>query len=83
MRQSLSTHGQLTPIIAVDGFKRRAATQMGWAELLTTVRQLDERGQWAAMLVLNRVPGALSVLEEALILQELRQSGLTHLKSEV
>ncbi|HTS54969.1 MAG TPA: ParB N-terminal domain-containing protein [Burkholderiales bacterium] len=87
MRQSLSTHGQITAAIAVnrdgklelvDGFKRRAAAaQMGWEELLVTVRQLDERAQWATMLALSRTSGALSVLEEALILRELCQSGLT------
>ncbi len=87
MRHSLSVHGQLTPVLAVeregklelvDGFKRRAAAAlMGWQELLVSVRQLDERGQWAAMLTLNRSPGALSVLEEALILKELCHSGLT------
>jgi len=77
----------MTPVIAVeregqvelvDGFKRRAAAaQMGWPELLVSVRQMDERTQWAAMLTLNRMPGALSVLEEALILRELVQSGMT------
>src|SRR5512141_1330313 len=76
MRQSLSRHGQLTAVIAVeregklelvDGFKRRAAAaQMGWTELLVSARSFDARGQWAAMLTLNRTPGALSVLEEAL-----------------
>ena len=86
MRQSLSTHGQMTAVIAVlregklevvDGFKRRsAAVQMGWTELLVSVRSLDERAQWSAMLTLNRTPGALSVLEEALILRELCHSGL-------
>lgn len=87
MRLSLSTHGQMTAVIAVeregkieivDGFKRRAAAeQMGWPELLVSVRRLDERAQWAAMLTLNRTPGALSVLEEALILRELFQGGMT------
>jgi ParB/RepB/Spo0J family partition protein len=86
MRQSLSAHGQLTAVIAVqregrlelvDGFKRRAAAaQMGWSELLVSVRSLDERGQWAAMLTLNRSAGSLSVLEEALIVRELCHSGL-------
>jgi ParB-like chromosome segregation protein Spo0J len=86
MRQSLSAHGQLTAVIAVqregrlelvDGFKRRAAAaQMGWGELLVSVRGLDERGQWAAMLTLNRSAGSLSVLEEALIVRELCHSGL-------
>jgi ParB-like chromosome segregation protein Spo0J len=86
MRQSLSMHGQMTAVIAVerqgqlelvDGFKRRAAAaQMGWTELLVSVRLMDERGQWTAMLTLNRTPGALSVLEEALILRELCHNGL-------
>ena len=90
MRQSLSTHGQLTPVIAVerkgslelvDGFKRRsAASQMGWPKLVVNVRELDERAQWAVMLTLNRTPGALSVLEEALILRELFGSGLTQVE---
>ena len=90
MRQSLSTHGQLTPVIAVerkgslelvDGFKRRsAASQMGWRKLVVSVRELDERAQWAVMLTLNRTPGALSVLEEALILRELFGSGLTQVE---
>jgi ParB-like chromosome segregation protein Spo0J len=90
MRQSLVTHGQMTPLIAVeregklelvDGFKRRTvAGQMGWGELQISVRQLDERGQWTAMLTLNRIPGALSVLEEALILRELLLSGLTQVE---
>lgn len=87
MRQSLSMHGQMTAVIAVeregqlelvDGFKRRAAAvQMGWTELLVSVRGLDERGVWAAMLTLNRTPGSLSVLEEALILRELCHGGLS------
>lgn len=90
MRQGLSAHGQLTPVIAVeregklelvDGFKRRsAATQLGWAELLVNVRRLDERGQWAAMLALNKMPGAMTELEEGLILRELFQSGLTQVE---
>jgi ParB-like chromosome segregation protein Spo0J len=90
MRQSLSAHGQMTPVIAVaregklelvDGFKRRAAAvQMGWSELLVSVRALDERGQWAAMLTLNRSPGSLSVLEEGLIVRELCQGGLTQIE---
>jgi ParB-like chromosome segregation protein Spo0J len=86
MRQSLAQHGQMTAVIAVeqegqlelvDGFKRRAAAaQMGWGELTVSIRRLDERGQWAAMLTLNRTAGSLSVLEEGLILRELCHSGL-------
>lgn len=90
MRQSLATHGQLTPVIAVeregtlelvDGFKRRtAAAQMGWSELLVSVRNLDGRGQWTAMLTLNRTSGSLSVLEEGLIVRELCASGMTQVE---
>jgi ParB/RepB/Spo0J family partition protein len=90
MRHSLSRHGQMTPVIAVerqgklelvDGFKRRAAAlQMGWNSLLTSVRPMDERAQWVAMLTLNRTPGSLSVMEEALILRELVHSGMTQME---
>jgi ParB/RepB/Spo0J family partition protein len=90
MRHSLSKHGQMTPVIAVerqgklemvDGFKRRAAAvQMGWTSLLTSVRPLDERAQWVAMLTLNRTPGSLSVMEEALILRELIHAGMTQME---
>lgn len=90
MRQSLSRHGQLTPVIVVerqgklelvDGFKRRAtALQMNWTHLLASVRPLDERAQWVAMLTLNRTPGSLSVMEEALILRELVNSGMTQME---
>jgi len=85
MRQSLSQHGQMTPVIAVersrklelvDGFKRRAAAlQMGWKSLLVSRRPLDDRAQWVAMLALNRA-SSMSVLEEALILRELVQAGM-------
>jgi ParB/RepB/Spo0J family partition protein len=87
MQHSLARHGQMTPVIVVerktklevvDGFKRRAAAvQMGWKSLMITVRPLDERAQWVAMLALNRAPGSLSVLEEALILRELVRAGMT------
>lgn len=90
MRHSVSKHGQMTPVIAVerlgklelvDGFKRRAvALQMGWSSLLTTVRPMDERAQWVAMLTLNRAPGSMSVMEEALILRELVHSGMTQME---
>lgn len=86
MRMSLSTHGQMTPVIVVarkqrlelvDGFKRKAAAlQMGWKTLMVHQQPLDERGQWVAMLTLNHLPGSLSVLEEALILQELIRAGM-------
>jgi hypothetical protein len=66
MKHSLATYGQLTPLVAaparegvelVDGFKRlTAATTMGWATLVVAVTPLDETGQWATMLLLNRGP---------------------------
>jgi ParB-like chromosome segregation protein Spo0J len=87
MVTSLSSHGQMSAVIVVergaalelvDGFKRRAAAmQLGWKTLLSSVRTLDERAQWVAMLTLNRTPGSLSVLEEALILRELVLGGMT------
>jgi ParB-like chromosome segregation protein Spo0J len=90
MRQSLSRHGQLTAVIAVaragtlelvDGFKRRAAAaQLGWPALAVSVRSLDDRGQWTAMLTLNRTSGSLSMLEEGLIVRELCQSGLAQVE---
>jgi len=87
MKQSLSVHGQLTPVVVVerakrlelvDGFKRRtAAVAMGWETLSATLRTLDDRGVWVAMLVLNRGPGSLTVLEEGLILREMTLGGST------
>src|SRR5277367_140212 len=90
MKQSLSTHGQLTPIIVVtrgetlevlDGFKRHAAARMlGWPTLRATVATFDETGQWAAMLLLNRGPSSMTTLEEALVLRELVKTGLTQVE---
>lgn len=90
MRQSLTKHGQLMPVIVVDragqlelvdGFKRRtAAAQMGWSDLWVSERSLDGRGQWMAMLTLNRTSGSLSVLEEGLIVRELCRSGLAQVE---
>jgi ParB/RepB/Spo0J family partition protein len=90
MKQSLMTHGQLTPLVVaarpegvevVDGFKRlAAATSLGWTTLLVVVRPLDETGQWAAMLLLNRGPSSMTTLEEALVLRELCKTGLTQVE---
>lgn len=87
MKQSLATHGQLTPLVTtaragevevIDGFKRlAAATTLEWATLLVVVRPLDETGQWAAMLVLNQGPSSMTTLEQALVLRELVATGLT------
>ena len=87
MKASLTAHGQLTALVAVkrpsgleliDGFKRhRAAEQMGWTRLRVTAMEVDEPGQWAAMLALNRATPSMSVLEEALVLREMVAMGMT------
>jgi len=87
MKGSLTAHGQLTALVVVerregleliDGFKRhRAAEQMGWTALRVAAMDLDEQGQWAAMLALNRASQSMSVLEEALVLRELAAMGMT------
>jgi len=90
MVSSLTTHGQLAPVVAVersgalqilDGFKRLAAAKkMGWSELAVSTAQLDEAAQWATMLALNRGPQSMTELDEALILRELVQTGLTQVQ---
>lgn len=87
MKASLTTHGQLTALVVVkrqnrleliDGFKRhRAAGEMGWTRLRATLMEVDERGQWVAMLSLNRATHAMSVLEEAMVLREMVAMGMT------
>jgi ParB/RepB/Spo0J family partition protein len=87
MKASLTAHGQLTALVVVkrqsgleliDGFKRRrAAEQMGWTTLRVTRMEVDEQGQWAAMLALNRATHSMSVLEEALVLREMVAAGMT------
>lgn len=87
MKQSLAAYGQLTPVVAVpsregvelvDGFKRHAAaTTLGWPTLVVAVTPLDETGQWATMLLLNRGPSSMTTLEEGLVLRELVKTGLT------
>jgi ParB/RepB/Spo0J family partition protein len=90
MKQSLSAHGQLTPLVAVtkpegteliDGFKRHAAAKMlGWEALLVTVKPFDEMSQWTAMLLLNRGQQSMTTMEEALVLRELLMTGLTQIE---
>jgi len=87
MKASLTAHGQLTALVVVkrqngleliDGFKRhRAAGEMGWTRLRATSMEVDEQGQWVAMLALNRATHAMSVLEEALVLREMVAMGMT------
>ena len=87
MKASLTAHGQLTALVLVkrpsgleliDGFKRhRAAQQMGWTRLRATTMEVDEPGQWAAMLALNQATHSMSVLEEALVLREMVAMGMT------
>src|SRR5690349_12103910 len=87
MKASLTAHGQLTPLMVVkrpsgleliDGFKRhRAADEMGWTQLRASLMEVDEPGQWVAMLALNRATPSMSVLEEALVLREMVAWGMT------
>jgi len=87
MKASLTAYGQLTALVVVkrqsalqliDGFKRlRAAEQMGWTALRAASMDVDEQGQWAAMLALNRATHSMSVLEEALVLREMAAAGMT------
>ncbi len=87
MKASLTAHGQLTALVVVkrqagleliDGFKRyRAAEQMGWTMLRAVSMDVDEQGQWPAMLALNRATHSMSVLEEALVLREMVTMGMT------
>lgn len=87
MKASLTAHGQLTALVVVkrqsgleliDGFKRRrAAEQMGWSRLRVMSMDVDEQGQWAAMLALNRATHSMSVLEEAMVLREMAAMGMT------
>ena len=87
MKATLTAHGQLTALVVVkrqsgveliDGFKRhRAAEQMGWTTLRVMSMDVDEQGQWAAMLALNRATHSMSVLEEALVLREMVAMGTT------
>jgi ParB/RepB/Spo0J family partition protein len=65
----------------IDGFKRyRAAEQMGWTTLRVISMEVDEQGQWAAMLALNRATHSMSVLEEALVLREMAAAGMTQVQ---
>jgi len=90
MKASLTAHGQLTALVVVirqgrpeliDGFKRhRAAGEMGWTTLRVTSMEVDEQGQWAAMLALNRATHSMSVLEEALVLREMVTMAMTQVE---
>ena len=90
MTASLTAHGQLTALRVVkrpsgpeliDGFKRhRAAEEMGWTRRRVSLMEVDEPGQWVAMLALNRATPSMSVLEEALVLREMVALGLTQIE---
>jgi len=86
MTASLQQHGQLTPVVVVkrqqkleilDGFKRyRSAQKLQWTRLQVSQTAVSEAAQWATMLLLNRGPQSMSVLEEALLLEEMVNQGL-------
>ena len=60
-----------------SNLRHRAAEQMGWTTLRVMSMDVDEQGQWAAMLALNRATHSMSVLEEALVLREMVAMGMT------
>ena len=85
--RELASHGQLTPLVArlqpkgppqlLDGFKRlRAARELGWMTLKVGCLEATPETALALMLSLNRRFG-LSQVEEALVVRELVQGGLT------
>jgi ParB-like chromosome segregation protein Spo0J len=87
IQRELATNGQLTPLVArlqpggppqlLDGFKRlRAARELGWQTLKVGCLEATQTTALALMLSLNRRFG-LSQVEEALVVRELVQSGLT------
>jgi ParB/RepB/Spo0J family partition protein len=87
MRRSLTTYGQLSPVVciatpegveAVDGFKRlRAAEALGWTTVRVICLATSLRACKAAMVQLNRVSRTISDLEEAMVLRSLhREDGL-------
>lgn len=87
IQRELATNGQLTPLVArlqpegppqlVDGFKRlRAARELGWKTLKVGCLEATQTTALVLMLSLNRRFG-LSQVEEALVVRELVQGGLT------
>lgn len=90
MAGSLTTLGQLTPLVAVrqavkpeviDGFKRHAAAKLlGLTTLRVSVVALDEVARWAAMLALNQGAGRMTELDEALVIQKIVAQGLTQVQ---
>ena len=80
MRESLRTHGQLTPLSVypardalevVDGFKRLiSARELSWPELRVQVLPVDSVAAKVAVSVLNRGRG-LSEIEEAWVVRAL------------
>jgi len=89
---SMQKYGQLTPVVVcriapgeqelLDGFKRlRAGRQLGLKELTVRTLNVSLRACKAAMLQLNRVGRAISVMEEALVVHSLcHEDGLNQVE---
>jgi ParB/RepB/Spo0J family partition protein len=87
MKTSLQQHGQLTAMVAVrreqgleilDGFKRyRAACRLKWKHVQVSETTVSEAAQWGTMLLLNRGPQSMTMLEEALLLKEMLKQGMS------
>lgn len=84
MEQSLTQHGQITPVMVVcddkgayemvDGFKRlRAGRRLGLTHLLAKIIPYGERALKAAMITFNLKGRTISELEQGLVLQSLHR----------
>jgi len=91
---SLRQFGQIFPVVVVpvgegyelvDGFKRlRALKQLGYEHVRARVVELSVPSLKAAMLALNRRKGAISDLEEAMVVHSLcREDGLSQVEAAV
>jgi ParB/RepB/Spo0J family partition protein len=90
MVDSLHRFGQIFPVVVtkgeryelVDGFKRvRALKQLGYERVTARVLQLSVHGLKAAMMDLNWKRGAISDLEEAMVVHSLcREDGLSQVE---
>jgi ParB/RepB/Spo0J family partition protein len=91
MVDSLRQFGQIFPVVVValgeryelvDGFKRlRALKHLGYERVKASVVNLDVHALKAAMIALNRRKGAISDLEEGMVVHSLcREDGLSQVQ---
>jgi ParB/RepB/Spo0J family partition protein len=90
MIDSLRKFGQIFPVVVtkgeryelIDGFKRvRALKELGHTRVTARVLELSAHGQKAAMMDLNWKRGAISELEEGMVIRSLcREDGLSQVE---